>query len=394
MRILESHYLNDGRVFNDGRPVTLIEIQDLTDYDLLLENIIETGYYGEDYFEHNLKHQSGQLKHENLTLAEITHLLNPDSLLELGCCRGDVLYLLKLAGHEDILGLDISKDAAQSAPVELRDKILVGGVLEGCQDLAAQGKRFDTIVGFDIWEHLHPARLSAHIKALKDIVSEDAILFFVIPAYGQDRIFGEPHPLEFEVNRAAFEERRPFDYLIAEKVDPPIPVQGHLIWAHCEWWEEQFKAEGFHRAEKLDQGLHRLFEPYLFRAQQSFFVFHRQTEAAVKRVERLCKFHLDLLYLWRTKLHFLRVLQKHKASSGVELIEIAKLYAGLDDAAVRMHDSHRLQISELRGKVASLENGIKAIRQLIFPLFWLRKAIVYCMPESLKRRIREKQQPE
>ena len=401
MRILESHYLNDGRLFNDGRAATLIQIQDPSDYDLLLDNIANSGYYGEEYFQRNLSHQSGQIKHENLSLAEIVHLLNPGSLLELGCGWGDVLYLLSLAGHEDILGLDISQEAAQSAPAELRGKIQVGGLLESCRDLTSQGRRFDTIAGFDIWEHLHPDQLSTHIAALNDIATDDAVMFFIIPAFGTDRVFGEKHPLEFEENRPAFDERRPFDFLMAESLDPPIPNLGHLIWAHSEWWEEQFKAQGLHRAEELEQGLHRLFDPYLFRAQQSFFVLSRETEAAAQRIDRLSKLHTHLLYLWRTKLHFFRVLQEHRAASGEELIQAAKLYAGLDDAGVRLHDSHMAHISDLWGKIdylehekRRLEDGIISIRQMIFPLVWLRKLIVSCLPQSLKQRLKGKQRPE
>lgn len=401
MRILESHYLNDGRLFNDGRAVTLIEIQDPSDYDLLLENIISSDYYGDEYFQRNLQHQSGQIKHENLNLAEIVHLLNPGSLLELGCGRGDILYLLSLAGHEDILGLDISREAAQSAPAELRDKILVGDLLQSCRDLAAQGKRFDTIAGFDIWEHLHPDQLDAHLAALNDIAAEDAIMLFIIPAFGTDRVFGEKHPLEFEENRPAFDEGRPFDFLMAESLDPPIPAQGHLIWAHSEWWEEQFKKHGLHRAEELEKGLHRLFDPYLFRAQQSFFVLSRQSQAAAQRIDRLCRHHAHLLYLWRTKLHFYRVLQERRAATGEEVIETAKLDAGLDDAGVRLHDSHMAHISDLWGKIdylehekRRLEDGIISIRQMIFPLVWLRKLIISCLPESLKQRLKGKQRPE
>lgn len=400
MRILESHYLNDGRLYNDGRSATLIEIQEPTDYDRLLDNIISSGYYSENYFQRNLHHQSGRIKHENLCLAEIAHVLNPGSLLELGCGRGDILHMLSLAGHEDILGVDISQDAARSAPVELHGKIQVGGVLERCQDLAAQDRRFDAIVGFDIWEHLHPAQLSAHMATLGDIATEDALMFFIIPAFGHDRIFGDLHPLEFEENRTAFDERRPFDFLMAENLDPPIPIQGHLIWAHSQWWEEQFKAHGFIRAEELEKGLHQLFDPYLFRAQQSFFVLSRDTEAASKRIARLCKHHTHLLYLWRTKLHFYRVLQKYRAETGLELIETTKLDAGLDDVGVRMHDSHMAHISDLWGKIAflehenrRLEDSINALTKIVMPLAWLRKLLAYCMPDSLKQRLKGKQRP-
>jgi SAM-dependent methyltransferase len=400
MRILQSNYLNDGRLYNDGRAATLIEIQEMSDYDTLLDNIISSGYYNEEYFQRNLNHNNGHLKYENLSLAEILHVLNPGPLLELGCGRGDILYLLQLAGHENIMGLDISQDAVQSAPASLQGKILVGGVLERCRELTAQGKRFDAIAGFDIWEHLHPAQLSEHMAMLQEIATDDAVMFFILPAFGEDRIFGEKHPLEFEENRPAFDARRPFDYLMAESLDPPIPNLGHLIWAHSQWWEEQFKAHGFIRADELEKGLHQLFDPYLFRAQQSFFVLSRDTEAASKRIARLSNLHTHLLYLWRTKLHFYRVLQKHSAETGVELIETAKLDAGLDDVGVRMHDSHMAHISDLWGKIAflehenrRLEDSINAITKVILPLAGLRKVISVCMPDSLKRRLKGNQQP-
>jgi SAM-dependent methyltransferase len=395
MRILESQYLTDGRLYNDGRAATLIEIQDPSDYDLLLNNIINSGYYGEDYYKRHLHHEKGRLKHENLCLAQIAHLLNPGSFLELGCGRGDVLYMLNLAGHEEILGLDISQEVVQSAPDELKDKIQVGGVLELCRDLAGQGRRFDTITGFDIWEHLHPAKLNAHIEALGDIATDDAVMFFIIPAFGRDRIFGEKHPLEFEENRPAFDERRPFDFLMAESLDPPIPNLGHLIWAHSEWWEGKFKEHGFHRAEELEKGLHQLFDPYLFRAQQSFFVLTRDTVTAAERITRLCNHHLHLLYLWRTKLHFLRVMQNNRSATGVELIETAKLTAGLDDVGVRMYDSHMAHISGLWDKIDNLErenrflkDSLDGVIKIIKPLAFLRKLVAYFVPDALKHRLR------
>jgi len=396
MRILDSHYLDDGRLYNDGRPAKLIQIEDPADYDQLLRNILDSGYYSEDYFQRNLHHQGGQLKYENLGLAEIAHLLNPGKLLELGCGRGDVLWLLSLAGREDLLGLDISRDAAQSAPPELQGKIMVGGLWESCRQLAAQGRRFDAITGFDIWEHLHPAQLNDHLAALRAIATEDALLFFIIPAFGEDRIFGELHPLEVEENRAAFQERRPFEYLMAESLDPVIPANGHLIWAHSEWWENQFKSHGWQRDEDLEKGLHRLFDPYLWRAQRSFFVMRQDNQAAKDRVARLRQYHLDLLYLWRTKLHFFRVLENRRADTGQAAIDPKRLTDGLDDAGVRLHDFHQAQSAALWGRVRELESedqrlreGIDYLRQLLFPLVWLRKLVARCTPQGLKRRLQK-----
>ncbi len=37
MRILKSNYLNDGKLFNDGRPVDLIRIDEEEDFDTLIE---------------------------------------------------------------------------------------------------------------------------------------------------------------------------------------------------------------------------------------------------------------------------------------------------------------------------------------------------------------------
>ena len=104
-------------------------------------------------------------------------------------------------------GSTLGVDAAERVWPALRSTFREG-------DIAAvlgqwDGPKFDTVCAFDIWEHLHPLRLDDYISAVVGATTDDALFAFVIPAYGLDAVFGEPFPLDFEENRAAFDERRP-----------------------------------------------------------------------------------------------------------------------------------------------------------------------------------------
>ena len=98
-----------------------------------------------------------------------------------------------------------------------------------------------------------PERLPEYIDSIVTLAEKEALFFFTIPAFGEDKIFGEIFPLELEENRQKFNQRLPFDYLNAESADPAIPAQGHLIWAHSDWWQKQFEQHGLVRAEGLEQ---------------------------------------------------------------------------------------------------------------------------------------------
>ena len=56
----QSDYLNDGKLFNDGRPVDLIQVENEKDFDTLLNNILTTGYYDVSYFESHIDYKKTQ----------------------------------------------------------------------------------------------------------------------------------------------------------------------------------------------------------------------------------------------------------------------------------------------------------------------------------------------
>ena len=66
MRILKSNLLTDGKLFNDGRAVDLIQIEDERDYDTLLSNIINSNYYDSAYFNNHIEYPEGRVKFDAL----------------------------------------------------------------------------------------------------------------------------------------------------------------------------------------------------------------------------------------------------------------------------------------------------------------------------------------
>jgi len=298
VRLVQTRYLNNGAGFNRGQPATLIQIEKPEDYDTLLENILRSGYYDGAYFERQsgyrtvagLLRERPRLRPLSIPrhfwfVAEMVRWLGPRSVLEVGCGRADVLALLAWRGVE-VLGTDFSPALQEQVWPELREHMRWGDFAEVCLKLKEEGRRFDTLCAFDIWEHVHPAALERYIQALAQVATDDALFLCIIPAFGKDRIFGEQFPLEFEENRARFEAEEVFDFLLAERVEPIIPASGHLIWAHTRWWERRFAAHGLHREEALERVLHAHFDKYLSHSVRAFFVLSKRTEGSAARVAR------------------------------------------------------------------------------------------------------------
>lgn len=286
MKLLESRYLADGKLYNHGQETTLIQVEAPEDYDALLHNILSTGYYDRAYFEsHSGLREERKVPHF-WALAELLRGLRPRSVLDVGCGRGDVLSLLEPHGIE-VTGIDFSEDIRSAVWPNVREHYLAGDFAERCRELAQQCRRFDTLCAFDIWEHLLPRRLHDYISALVSVASDDALFVFVIPAFGPDRVFGEQFPLEVEENRARFEAREPFEFLIAERGEPPIPASGHLLWAHTEWWERQFLQHGLERLPEVERRLHPVFDPFFPHSVRSFYVFCKDRRAVERRTRLL-----------------------------------------------------------------------------------------------------------
>ena len=299
MRLIKSNYLNNGKLFNDGRPVDLIRIDEEADFDVLLNTIINSNYYDSSYFDNHISYKEGMVKFESFYLSSIIKFLKPNSVLELGCGRGDVLFLLSLSNKGNVRGIDFSQDILKRVWPLLTNKVDFGDVFDVCKKYHAQKSTFDTFCAFDFWEHIHPKKLHDYIDCIVALAEKDALFFFNIPAFGEDRVFGEIFPLELEENREKFEQRLPFAYLNAESIVPPIPASGHLIWSHTEWWQKQFESHGLIRAEELERNIHTYFDDHLFYARKSFYLFHLDTSKARRRVNRLGKKILTLYRKWK-----------------------------------------------------------------------------------------------
>lgn len=299
MRILKSNYLNDSKLFNDGRPVDLIQIEKEEDYAALLENIINSKYYDLSYFDSHIDYREGEVKFDSFFLSSILKFLNPKSLLEMGCGRGDIIFLAGLDNKVTVRGIEFSRDVLKKVWPPLAGKVDYGDILEVCKNYLPRNITFDTFCAFDLWEHLLPGKLDDYIDSFVALAEQDALFFFTIPAFGEDKVFGEVFPLEFEENREKFDSRSSFDYLIIESLDPPIPVKGHLICAHSEWWQKQFERHGLVRIEALEKNIHSHFDEHLFYARKSFYVFSLDSREARRRVKRLLKNGLTFFKKWK-----------------------------------------------------------------------------------------------
>ncbi|HEX5748778.1 MAG TPA: hypothetical protein VFZ09_21230 [Archangium sp.] len=72
-------------------------------------------------------------------------------------------------------------------------------------------------------------------------------------------------------------------YLADERLEPPIPASGHLIWAHTEWWERQFAQHGLERLTDVERRLHAVFDLFFPHSVRSFYVFCRDPRAVQPR---------------------------------------------------------------------------------------------------------------
>lgn len=365
MRILKSNLLTDGKLFNDGRPVDLIQVEHEEDFDVLLNNIISSMYYDTSYFDSHIDYREGEVKFDSLYLSSILKFLKPKSLLELGCGRGDVLFLLGLDEEIKIRGIEFSQDVLKKIWPPLSDEVGYGDILEVCKKYYNQKISFDTFCAFDLWEHLHPKKLREYIDSVLSLAKDDALFFFNIPAVGEDGVFGEIFPLELEENREKFNRRLPFDYLNAESLDPAIPANGHLIWAHTEWWQKQFERHGLVRAEELERNIHTYFDEHLFYARKSFYIFRRDSPEARRRVNRLLKNGLTLFKKWKILVKQQEHIRRFENQREKSIIDLNELKLTINHAEFYMILDLKKQIEQWTGKSLRQKNWGRIVRPLL-----------------------------
>jgi SAM-dependent methyltransferase len=241
-----------------GRTILAFRAAGPADFDWLEQRIVETGYYDHDGV------WSLELDLDKRLMAELIACLGPRSVVELGCSSGAVLAELAARGVE-VTGIDVSEHARAAAPESVRDRILLGDLLE----LEVDGGH-DAVVGLDVFEHLNPNRLDAYLERLAGLLDDGGWCVANIPVYGTDPVFGNVF-LDY------LEEPRPSTLFHRVHVDDRgYPLHGHLVWATWDWWVDRFAAAGLTRRPVIEDALHARYREHWAAntpARQSLFVF-------------------------------------------------------------------------------------------------------------------------
>ena len=315
MRLIASRYLNDGKPGNDGRAVELIRIDEPADYDRLLDNILASGFYDSGYFDRHIGYRP-TAKRGALICALAAQALEAGPVLELGCGRGDFLLAAQALTQAEVCGLELSRDIIDQAWPQVKSTIIPGDLVVELDRLGQAGRRFDFLAGFDVWEHLHPTALDQALDRARAVLAEDGLALAILPAFGEDQVFGEIFPLELEENRAAFDGREPFPYLIRADFETPVPASGHLVWAHTDWWTDRFASHGFFRAYELERRLHDCFDDFLEKPEQAFYLLGGDSAPARARIDRLLDSRWTPYRNWRRLIDWSRTMDRLAEEAG------------------------------------------------------------------------------
>lgn len=209
--------------------------------------------------------------HDKKNLADLIARLHPRKVLEVGCGDGSTLHGLRQL-NVDCIGLDISSYARDHALPDVRDRIVIGDLLDVTGTLGG----VDTLCGFDIFEHLNPNKFPQYLHACSQILPRDGMLLINVPAFGDDDLYGNAMGVWTEEWHADLESHSPFSFIPCD--DHGFPLMGHLVWADSVWWESTFKANGFLRVRDLERLLHQHFDPIFeySHARRAFLLFAKE----------------------------------------------------------------------------------------------------------------------
>jgi SAM-dependent methyltransferase len=233
-----------------------------SDFDWLERKLLENGYYEKPGV------WSFIIDEDKHVLADIAALFAPRSVLDIGCANGAVLQCLQDQGISGE-GVEISRMALDKAIPEIKERVHFGDLL----NLKLE-RRYDLVLGLDIFEHFNPRRLAGYLEEISRLTEGGGFLFANIPAYGTDKVFGEIFPVSFQEWDADIAAGRCFRTIPVDSYG--YPKNGHLICGSTEWWVEQFARQGFRREVGLERALHNRFDAAMDKvspARKSFYVF-------------------------------------------------------------------------------------------------------------------------
>jgi SAM-dependent methyltransferase len=225
-----------------GDEISVFKAEADEDFVLLEQLIVQHGYY-------DLPGVWGaKIDLDKRVTAAIVRGLGARSCLEIGCFTGAVLSLLARDGLA-VAGVDASHLAFVLAYPEIRGCMIFGDLLT-----AEIGRRFDVVLGMDIFEHFSPVRLQGYIAKAASLVAEDGYVLVNSPMFGADDVFGTVFPVYLE------EWHSVGDRTFWRQLDcDPLgwPKHGHLVWASPRWWERQFDACGLVRDRAVEAAIQR-----------------------------------------------------------------------------------------------------------------------------------------
>ena len=246
----------------------IFRARSVEDFDWLEKMILECGYYEKPGI------WSLTVDQDKQVIAEIIGHFSARRCLELGCATGPVLKLLAEAGVQSE-GVEISHMALALAYPDIRNRIHFGDLL----NLDLKGE-YDMIIGMDVFEHLNPNKIAQYVNRCFKLLRRGGYLFTNIPAFGNDKMFGEVFPVYLEEWRADAARNSPFSALHVDEAG--WPLNGHLIWATSVWWLGIFEEAGFLRDTRVEKALHEMYDPFFHGsapARKSFFVFSKEGQS-------------------------------------------------------------------------------------------------------------------
>jgi SAM-dependent methyltransferase len=234
------------------------------DYDWLERKIVANGYYERPGV------WSFIVDEDKRMMADIANELGARTVLDFGCSNGAVLKCLRDLGI-DGEGVEISRMALDKAPLEVRESIHLGDLLS-----LSLPRRYDLVLGLDVFEHLNPNRLDAYLSRLFGLIREGGRLFANVPAHGRDPVFGEIFPLDLASWDEDVAAGRCFRSVPVD--DYGYPKNGHIIGGGTDWWVGRFERAGFRRDRGIETSLHRTFDEGMSGislARRAYYVFSR-----------------------------------------------------------------------------------------------------------------------
>lgn len=192
--------------------------------------------------------------HDKDRCSELVASFAPVRTLELGCSSGAVMAGLLERGI-DAWGVDVSSAAKAAAAPDVAPRIHLGSLL----DLDLEPGSYDLVYGLDVFEHLTPIDLDAHLARMHALLQPGGWFVGNIPAYGNDPVFGiaGQHVLASWPPDDGTAQR--YGELPCD--DRGWPEHGHLVWASWAWWQDRLAAAGFTRDLDAGRRLHERFAP-------------------------------------------------------------------------------------------------------------------------------------